>query len=370
MIREWLDLGPLSRWRERDRVRVAPPRLAHQPPSPQPRSQGGTLLAPASGRGRFCLVVAALLMASPALAFDLQGHRGTRWNFPENTLDAFAAALGIGVTTLETDTAISKDGVVVISHDSRLNKDITRGPDGQWLPETGPAIIDLTWEKLQSYDVGRINPSARYAQTFAEQKPVDGARLPKLSDLFDLVKRSGNDKVRFNIEIKTSPLKPADTLAPDMHADKLVAEIRKAGMVERSIVQSFDWRGLKRVHQIAPEFTTACLTARQRWTDNISDGQWTAGLKIEEHGGSVPRLVKAMGCKLWTPYYRELDAAQIKEAKALGLGVVAWTVNDPNDMAATIQLGVDGIITDRPDVLRKAVAEANLPLPSPTPIKP
>jgi glycerophosphoryl diester phosphodiesterase len=362
MIRWRPNLGPLSRWRERDRVRVAVPRLVQRPPSPQP--------SPATGRGGFALAVAALLLASPALAFDLQGHRGARWLLPENTLDAFAAALAIGVTTLETDTAISKDGVVVISHDSRLNKDITRGSDGQWLTETGPAIIDLTWDELKRYDVGRINPAARYAQTYAEQKPVDGARLPKLSDLFDLVKRSGNTQVRFNIELKTSPLKPADTLTPDVHADKVIEEIRKAGMVGRSIVQSFDWRGLKRVHEVAPEFTTACLTARQRWLDNVNDGQWNAGLKIADHGGSVPRLVKAMGCKLWTPFYRELDAAQIQEAKALGLGVVAWTVNDPNDMASVIKLGVDGIITDRPDVLRKVAGEANLPLPPPTPVKP
>lgn len=318
----------------------------------------------------FRLPLAFALLATPALAFDLQGHRGARWLLPENTLEAFAAALSIGVTTLETDTAISKDGVVVISHDSRLNKDITRGPDGQWLPDTGPAIIDLPWDELKRYDVGRINPAARYAQTYPEQQPVDGARLPKLADLFDLVQRSGNDKVRYNIEIKTSPLKPADTLAPEIHADKVVAEIRKAGMAGRSIVQSFDWRGLQRVHATAPEIVTACLTARQRWLDNVTDGQWTAGLKIADHGGSVPRLVKAMGCKLWTPFYRELDAAQMKEARDLGLGVVAWTVNDANDMKATIMLGVDGIITDRPDLLRRVAGEANLPLPAPTPIKP
>jgi len=361
-VRELCSLRPLSRWRERDRVRVAAARLPHRPPSPQP--------SPASGRGGLALAVAFLTLTSPALAFDLQGHRGARWLLPENTLEGFAATLAIGVTTLETDTAISKDGVVVISHDSRLNKDITRGSDGQWLTETGPAIIDLTWEELKRYDVGRINPAARYAQTYAEQKPVDGARLPRLSDLFDLVKRSGNTHVRFNIEIKTSPLKPADTLAPDVHADKVIEEIRKAGMATRSIVQSFDWRGLKRVHEVAPEITTACLTARQRWLDNVNDGQWNAGLKIADHGGSIPRLVKAMGCKLWTPYYRELDAAQLKEAKELGVGVVVWTVNSPDDMKAMIDLGVGGIITDRPDALRKVAAEANLPLPAPTPVKP
>jgi glycerophosphoryl diester phosphodiesterase len=324
-----------------------------------------------SHKGRGCLNVALfiLILAAPAFAFDLQGHRGLRGLMPENTLEGFAAALAVGVTTLETDTAVTKDGVVAIHHDTALNKDIARGPDGQWLAETGPAIAALTWDELRRYDVGRIKPGTRYAQTYPEQRPVDGARIPRLADLFDLVGRSGNAAVRFNIEIKTSPLKPAETLAPELHADKLVAAIRAAGMASRSTVQSFDWRGLKRVHAIAPDIATACLSARQRWLDNIADGQWTAGLKIDEHGGSVPRLVKAMGCASWSPYFRDLDAAQLAEAKALGLTVIVWTINEPADMAAAIRLGVAGIITDRADLLRAVAGEFNLPLPAPTPVR-
>jgi glycerophosphoryl diester phosphodiesterase len=184
------------------------------------------------------------------------------------------------------------------------------------------------------------------------------------------VERSGNKTVRFNIEIKTSPLKPNETLPPESHADKLVVAIRAAGMAERSIVQSFDWRGLKRMHQIAPEITTACLTARLRGLDNVTDGQWSAGITLAEQGNSIPRMVKAMGCKLWTPFFRELDATQLKEAKDLGLTVIPWTINDAKDMAATVRLGVAGIITDRPDLLRRVLGELNLPLPPPILVSP
>ena len=122
------------------------------------------------------------------MAFDLQGHRGARGLAPENTLAGFARALEIGVTTLETDLAVTKDGVIVLSHDPVLNPDIVRGPDGQWLAAPGPAINSLTLAELKRYDVGRIKPGTKYAQQFAGQTPVDGQRIPTLAELFDLAK--------------------------------------------------------------------------------------------------------------------------------------------------------------------------------------
>src|SRR6188472_3493310 len=111
---------------------------------------------------RAVFAAAILAAALPALAFDLQGHRGARGLAPENTLPAFATALSLGVVTLELDTGITKDGVVVVSHDPYLNPDITRGPDGAWLKEKGPPLRTLTFAELQRYDFGRINPQSRY----------------------------------------------------------------------------------------------------------------------------------------------------------------------------------------------------------------
>ena len=134
--------------------------------------------------------------------------------------------------TIECDMAITKDDVVVIHHDLRLNPDITRGPDGQWLDKPGPTIRDLTFDELQKYDVGRIKPGTKYAQDFPDQQPADGTRIPRLSDLFDLVKKSGNAKVGFDCETKLSPLEPDATLPPEAFAKRVVAEIRKHGMAE------------------------------------------------------------------------------------------------------------------------------------------
>ena len=123
-------------------------------------------------------------LAFPFLAhgFDLQGHRGARGLAPENTLPAFERALDLAVTTLELDTGITRDGVVVIHHDPTLNPAITRDASGQFLERRGPAIHSLSWAQLQSYDVGRLNPHSDYRKNYPDQQPVDGTRIPRLSD--------------------------------------------------------------------------------------------------------------------------------------------------------------------------------------------
>jgi hypothetical protein len=126
--------------------------------------------------------------AAPVHAFDLQGHRGARGLMPENTLAGFAAALALGVTTLELDLGVTRDGVVVVSHDSLLNPDHTRGPDGAFLQTPGPPIRSLTLATLKRYDVGRLKPGTAYAATFSEQQAVDGATIPTLTEVFDLVR--------------------------------------------------------------------------------------------------------------------------------------------------------------------------------------
>jgi glycerophosphoryl diester phosphodiesterase len=306
---------------------------------------------------------AAAQRAAPDMALDLQGHRGARGLLPENTLPAFQRALELGVTTLEMDIAITSDGVLVISHDPLLNPDITRDATGRFLDQHGPAIRTLTWTQLQAYDVGRIKPGSEYARQFPDQQPRDGTRFPRLADVFDLVKRSGDDKVRFDIETKVNPDKPDETLAPEPFARALVVEIRKAGMAGRAQIQSFDWRTLQVVQKIAPEIETVYLTVQRRF-DNIGadrpDGsRWTAGIQYREHG-SVPKMVKAAGGRHWAAYFGDLDASKVKEAQSLGLKVLAWTVNDPVVMGRMLDYGVDGLITDRPDLARKLLEERRI----------
>lgn len=302
-----------------------------------------------------------LLVATVGLAgcagVEVQGHRGARGLAPENTLPAFTRALEIGVDTLELDTAVTRDGVVVVAHDPLLNPDFTRGPDGQYLAAPGPAIHDLTFAEVQRYDVGRMKPGTAYAKRYPEQQSVDGTRIPRLADVFELARRRGDRWVRFNIEVKTDPAKPEETLPPDAFARALVDEVRRAGMASRTTIQSFDWRALQVVQAIAPDIPTVYLTAQAR-TYNTIEGEngaptaWTAGYRLAEHG-SVPRMVKAAGGRIWSPNANDLDEAKLREAHALGLRVIVWTVNDPAQIRKMLELGVDGIISDRPDLVKQ-----------------
>jgi glycerophosphoryl diester phosphodiesterase len=321
------------------------------------------------------VALALAVAASPALALDLQGHRGARGLAPENTLPAFATALTLGVTTLEFDTAITKDGVVIIAHDRRLNAEITKGPDGRYLAAATPAIRSLTLEEAKRYDVGAIDPETRYAKTFAGQRAVPGTAMPTLAELAALVRRSGNATVRFNVETKLSPLAPEETLDPEAFATAVVAGLRAEGLAQRSTIQSFDWRTLKIVQRIAPEIATSCLTLARGNNDNVQAGKdgaspWLAGLDVDDFGGSVPQLVKAAGCTVWSPFFRDVAPEALAEAKASGLTVAVWTVNEPADMAAMIAMGADAIITDYPDRLRTVMAERGLDLPPATPVAP
>src|SRR4051812_8904592 len=187
------------------------------------------------------IAVALILgLTTQAQAFDLQGHRGARGLAPENTLAAFETALSIGVTTLELDLAMTSDDVLVVSHDRRLNPDHTRGPDGKFIREESPAIRALTLAEVQRYDVGRLRPGTAYANAFPEQRQIDGARIPKLADLFDLVRRSGAEHVRFNIETKLTPTSGKETPDPARFAAAFATAVRDAGLAARVTMQSFD----------------------------------------------------------------------------------------------------------------------------------
>jgi glycerophosphoryl diester phosphodiesterase len=284
--------------------------------------------------GLLCLVMAA----PTSSAIELQGHRGARGLAPENTLPGFERALAIGVDTLELDVGVTRDGVVVIHHDRRLNPDLARGPDGKWVAAPAPTIFSMTYEKLQRYDVGRIRPGSEYARRFPRQKPVDGTPIPRLAELFAIAPPS----VKFNIETKLVPDAPDETLAPEPFVRAVIAEVRKAGVAARTTIQSFDFRSLKVVEREAAEITTAYLTSG---------------------ANSDPGKVRAAGARLWSPDFRDLDAGKLAAARAAGLRIIAWTVNDPMDIARALDMKLDGVISDYPDRVRAELKRRGMPLP-------
>lgn len=292
-------------------------------------------------------------------SIELHAHRGARGLFPENTLAGFAGALAIGVDALELDVAVTADNAVVVSHDARLNPDITRTSDGEWLPAPGPLMRSLRVAALADYDVGRMRPGSPYATLHPDQTPCDGARIPRLREVFDL-----DPLVTFNVELKSFPDQPGVAIDGATMADLVVAEADAAGVTHRLIVQSFDWRGPRRLRAARPEIRLAWLTR----SAILSQARlWWGGPHPDDFGGSVPRAVAAEGGPTWAPDYLDLSEAVIAEAHALGLRVVPWTINQAQDMRRLLRWGVDGLITDRPDLARSVLAEAGLPLPPPRP---
>ena len=310
---------------------------------------------------RHTAFITVLGSSMTAQAIEIQGHRGARGLLPENTIPAFERAIDVGVDVLEVDIGMTRDGVPVVHHDRALSPDRTRDASGAWLSPPGPLLGTLDRSELSAFDVGRSAPGGKTAERFPEQAPRDGTRIPTLADVLALGRRPGAEEIRFNIETKLTPLGPAETAGPDEFARAVVAVLRAEGMVERSNLQSFDWRVLFAARRLAPELATVCLTAEQRWQDNVHRGRrhpspWTAGLDIGAFDGSVPKMVEAAGCAGWSPYHRDLSEEALAEAHELGLKVVVWTVNEVDEMAALARLGVDGIITDYPDRAVEALA--------------
>lgn len=307
----------------------------------------------------FVLVVA--IPIEDAAAFDLQGHRGARGLSPENTLAAFDVAIAIGVTTLETDLAMTRDGVLVLSHDPHLNPALTRDAAGRWIAAPGPAILTLSVQELAAYDVGRLNPGLPYAAQWPLQVPADGERVPSLAQLFARARdarTSGGRPIRFNIETKITPTSSGEAASPEAFARAVVAAVDSHRMADRVTVQSFDWRSLIALKRISPALATACLTIESESmntvrVDESGASPWHAGLRSVDHGGSIARLAKAAGCSTWSPFWRNVTPAVVAEAHTLGLRVVPWTVNNEVDLVRVIKLGVDGVITDYPDRARR-----------------
>ncbi len=286
------------------------------------------------------------------------GHRGAAGLAPENTLAAFHRACQIGVDGFELDVLITADRQVVVHHDFRLKPEITRTADGKWLANNGRAAIkNLDLAELQAYDVGRLKPYTGYSQRYPDQPAVDGERIPTLREVILLLKNECDRKTQIWVEIKTSPEEPEMTPAPEAVADAVVKILRKEKVSERAYILSFDWRVLVHVQKTAPEIPTVYLSHVGVRLNNIKPGQpgpspWMAGIDVDDYKGSIPQAVHAAKGRYWAPHFKYITAKLVQEAHRLGIQVFAWTPDSQSDMQRLVEIGVDGIITNRPDILK------------------
>ncbi|HTP77397.1 MAG TPA: glycerophosphodiester phosphodiesterase family protein [Rhizomicrobium sp.] len=301
-------------------------------------------------------------------------HRGGAGLYPENTLAAFRDAVARGCDGAELDVQLSKDGEVVVFHDYKLKPEICR-LGGKWIRKPTPRIKDLTLDELRAFDVGRHDPASDYAKARPHSMPIDGATIPTLKEVLEITS-AAKKPFMLQVEFKTSFFDRDVGSTPKALTDATVAVLRNANYLDRTIFVGFDWEGLLRAKELEPEvacwFTTMELDflrdppsqsdtpTKQRlrhWAET-GTSPWAAGYDPIKYGGSIQKAIKAAGGDGWFPYFPDATEKAVAEAKSLGLKVGAWTVNDMSDMKTLIARGLDGICTDRPDLLAKALKQS------------
>jgi glycerophosphoryl diester phosphodiesterase len=312
---------------------------------------------------------AAVNYSTATSAFDAQGHRGARGLRPENTLAAFGKALQIGVTTLELDTGVSQDGVVIVSHERiasplECRDTAPASPGDPDYPYIGKPWKELTVAQIKTLDCGMRNPPSPASDPFRPtQEAVPGTRMPTLAEVIALTERYGANTVQLNIETKLDPTRPSETVDPQTFARRLVETLREHKVVRRSTLQSFDWRTLVEAKKLEPKLRTVALAQNA----TIFPGTpWSAGVTFSTPNpmtGEVARAAKSIGASILSPNYGNTPDSLIGESHTLGLPVIPWTINDAPSMAEAIDRGVDGIITDYPDRLRAVMADKGMKLP-------
>ncbi len=247
----------------------------------------------------------------------VHGHRGARALRPENTIPAFEYAIAAGVDVLELDMAVTKDNVIVVSHEPVLDPEICEGP------RPGIAIRQLTLAELREYDCGaKRNPK------FPRQVPVPGTRVPTLDEVFDLAKKGSFD---FNIETKITPQTPQYTPSPEEFARLVLEVIRRHKLESRVILQSFDFRTLHAMKKLDPNIRRSAL--------------------YEDGDRDFVSIAHEADATIVSPEFGLVTPAKVVAAHAAGLQVVPWTANAPKAWEALVAAGVDAIISDDPAAL-------------------
>ncbi len=289
-----------------------------------------------------------------------QGHRGARGLLPENTLESFRYALEAGVDVVEVDVNLTSDDIPILFHDETTNTDLIRH-DNHWISYTIP-WRSLNFSELQAFDVGKIRPGSDYAARFKQQQSIDGAHIPTLRELAELLRDTKNPATGINLEVKCSPFAKEPRPDPLHFSSVLLTEIHQLGISGRVTIQSFNWEIVAAVKHLDSDIKAGCLSDERpgmdtvmRYSDNVSP--WTCGLRARDFGFSVPKMVKAMGVDYWSSEYHGLGQDSINEAHELGLDVHCWTVNDADHIKRLISWSVDSIISDYPDMLMATVNE-------------
>ncbi len=312
-------------------------------------------------------------------AFDLQAHRGGLGLNVESSIASFSEALEMGVTTLELDTQITKDGVAVVTHDRKVSnakcKDTAPAtPNDPTFPYVGRFIKDLTLAQIKMMDCGSLRLAS-----YPNQKLSPGARMLTLREFFDLVKSYKADHVLMNIEIKVEAGAPEETAPRELFVRTVLDEIKRSGLTRQITIQSFDWGALMLVRKLEPALPIVALTNGQQFLQAGKPGAspWLGGIDIDDFGGDLVAAARSFGADAISPVHGDpqdghvgdanykpyTTADMVARAQAAKMKVIPWTVSDEGTISRLIDIGVDGVITDLPNLGRDVMRKRNMPLP-------
>lgn len=312
--------------------------------------------------------------------FDLEAHRGGRDVRPENTLYSYAYAIELGATSIECDMQLTKDGQIVMSHNPILNSDITRDENGNYIENNKYDIRLMTVDELKKFDVGVMDPNCgEYYDLHGKTQFTYDAKIPTLEELMQLIQSYGDKNIVLNIETKSYP-DPASAGYKNNADPKKFIEVfnnivKKYDMEDRVVLQSFDWQTLIEMKKLNPNISTSALWQEQPSWERDSESlrryekkksPWLGGLDIKDYQGNPVKAAHAIGADIISPYYTEISKQDVDEAHSLGMKVVPWTVNNEKDMNMLLDMGVDGIISDKPWLLKQVLEKRNIKLHTPT----
>ena len=312
--------------------------------------------------------------------FDLEAHRGGRDVRPENTLYSYAYSIELGATSIECDMQLTKDGQIVMSHNPILNSDITRDENGNYIKNNKYDIRLMTVDELKKFDVGVMDQNCgEYYDLHGKTQFTYDAKIPTLEELMQLIQSYGDKNIVLNIETKSYP-DPASAGYKNNADPKKFVEVfnnivKKYDMEDRVVLQSFDWQTLIEMKKLNPNISTSALWQEQPSWGRDSESlrryekkksPWLGGLDIKDYQGNPVKAAHAIGADIISPYYTEISKQDVDEAHSLGMKVVPWTVNNEKDMNMLLDMGVDGIISDKPWLLKQVLEKRNIKLHTPT----
>ncbi|RHG06211.1 glycerophosphodiester phosphodiesterase [Megamonas funiformis] len=312
--------------------------------------------------------------------FDLEAHHGGRDVRPENTLYSYAYAIELGATSIECDMQLTKDGQIVMSHNPILNSDITRDENGNYIENNKYDIRLMTVDELKKFDVGIMDPNCgEYYDLHGKTQFTYDAKIPTLEELMQLIQSYGDKNIVLNIETKSYPDPVSAGYKNNADPKKFVEVfnniVKKYDMDDRVVLQSFDWQTLIEMKKLNPNISTSALWQEQpSWGRNSESlrryekkkSPWLGGLDIKDYQGNPVKAAHAIGADIISPYYTEISKQDVDEAHSLGMKVVPWTVNNEKDMNMLLDMGVDGIISDKPWLLKQVLEKRNIKLHTPT----